>query len=216
MLNQPVKGRTFFRSLYFLPSITPLVASVILWIWIFHPEVGLMNYLLGLVGIEPGPRWFGSTKWSKPALIIISLWGSAGGGNMLILLAGLQGVPRELHESAEIDGANSWQRFWRITLPLLSPAMFFNLVLGIIGALQMFALAYLATTGYDVPAGGPATSTLFYMVNLYNHAFDYWEMGYGSALAWVFFLAVLILTYIQLRLAKGWVYYEAAAGELKW
>jgi len=216
LLNQKVRGRAFFRAVYFLPSITPVVASVILWIWIFHPDVGLMNYLLGLVGIKPGPGWFASTKWSKPALIIISLWGSAGGGNMLILLAGLQGVPRELHESAEIDGANSWQRFWSITLPLLSPAMFFSLVLGIIGALQMFALAYLATTGYQVPAGGPASSTLFYMVNLYNYAFDYWEMGYGSALAWVFFLAVLILTYIQLRLAKSWVYYEAAAGEMKW
>jgi multiple sugar transport system permease protein len=149
-------------------------------------------------------------------LIIISLWGSAGGGNMLVLLAGLQGVPIELHEAAELDGASSWQRFWRITLPLLSPALFFNLVLGIISALQVFALAYVATTGYDVPAGGPATSTLFYMVNLYNFAFDYWEMGYGSALAWVFFLVVLILTYGQMRLARSWVYYEAAAGGMKW
>jgi multiple sugar transport system permease protein len=216
LLNQAVRGRAFFRALFFLPSITPLVASVILWIWIFHPYVGLMNHLLSFVGISPGPGWLGSSKWSKPALIIISLWGSAGGGNMLVLLAGLQGVPLELHEAAELDGASSWQRFWRITLPLLSPALFFNLVLGIIGALQVFALAYVATTGYDVPAGGPATSTLFYMVNLYNYAFDYWEMGYGSALAWVFFLVVLILTYGQMRLARSWVYYEAAAGEMKW
>ena len=216
LLNQPVRGRAFFRAVYFLPSITPLVASVILWAWIFHPEVGLMNYLLGSIGIDPGPGWLSSSRWSKPALIIISLWGSAGGGNMLILLAGLQGIPEALHEAAELDGANSWQRFWRITLPLLSPAMFFNLVLGMIGALQVFALAYVATTGYNVPAGGPATSTLFYMVNLYNYAFDYWEMGYGSALAWVFFLVVLILTYAQMRLARSWVYYESAAGEMKW
>jgi len=216
LLNRRVRARAFFRAVYFLPSITPIVASVILWIWLLHPEVGLVNHFLGLVGIRPGPGWLSSTKWSKPALILISLWGSAGGGNMLILLAGLQGVPRELHESAEIDGANAWHRFWRITLPLLSPALFFNVVLGIIGALQMFATAYVANTGYATAAGGPAYSTLFYMVNLYNNAFVYWEMGYGSALAWVFFVAVMVLTYIQMRLARGWVYYEAAAGEMKW
>jgi multiple sugar transport system permease protein len=216
LLNQAVRGRAFFRAVYFLPSITPVVASVILWIWIFHPEVGLMNHLLSQVGISPGPGWLSSTKWSKPALIIISLWGSAGGSNMLVLLAGLQGVPIELHEAAELDGASSWQRFWRITLPLLSPALFFNLVLGIISALQVFALAYVASTGYNDPAGGPANSTLFYMVNLFKHAFNYWEMGYGSALAWVFFLIVLILTYGQMRLARSWVYYEAAAGGMKW
>lgn len=216
ILNQNVRGRAFFRTVYFLPSITPAVASVILWAWIFHPQVGLMNHLLGLVGITPGPGWLTSTRWSKPALIIISIWASAGGGNMLIFLAGLQGIPIELYEAAGIDGASPWQRLWRITLPLLSPAMFFNLLLGIIGALQMFTLAYVATTGYDVPAGGPAGSTLFYMVNLYNYAFDYWEMGYGSALAWVFFLVVMILTYIQLRAASSWVYYEAAGTGFKW
>lgn len=216
ILNQQIRGRVIFRTIYFLPSITPTVASVILWIWIFHPEVGLANHFLSLVGISPGPGWLASTRWSKPALIIISLWASAGGGNMLIFLAGLQGVPSELYEAAEIDGASSRQRLWRITLPLLSPAMFFNLLLGIIGALQMFTLAYVATTGYNVPAGGPAGSTLFYMVNLYNYAFDYWEMGYGSALAWVFFVVVLVLTYIQLRAARSWVYYEAAGREFKW
>ena len=216
LLNQRFRGRAFFRTAYFLPSITPTVATVILWIWIFNPQVGLMNHLLSFIGISPGPGWLGSIRWSKPALIIMSLWASAGGANMLIFLAGLQGVPRELHESADIDGANSWQRFWGITLPLLSPSMFFVLILGIIGALQMFTLAYVASTGYNVPAGGPATSTLFYMVNLYNNAFDYWEMGYGSALAWVFFLAVLLLTYTQLRLARSWVYYEAAGGDRKW
>ena len=216
LLNQNVRGRAFFRAVYFLPSITPTVASVILWAWIFHPAVGLMNHFLGMAGVHPGPGWLSSTRWSKPAMIIISLWASAGGGNMLIFLAGLQGVPTELYEAAGIDGASSWQRLWRITLPLLSPAMFFNLLLGIIGALQMFTLAYVATTGYDVPAGGPAGSTLFYMVNLYNYAFDYWEMGYGSALAWVFFLVVMILTYVQLRAAKSWVYYEAAGPGFRW
>ena len=177
----------------------------------------MINHLLSMVGIS-GPGWLGSTKWSKPALIIISLWSSAGGGTMLIFLAGLQGIPVELHESAEIDGAGAWQRFWHITLPLLSPAIFFNLVLGVIGALQMFTLAYVATSGagQQRPAGGPANSTLFYVLNLYNYTFDYWEMGYGSALAWVFFMIVLALTYIQLRSAHIWVYYEAAAGEVRW
>jgi multiple sugar transport system permease protein len=218
VLNQKIKGRAFFRSVYFLPSITPTVASALLWIWIFHPQVGLLNYLLSLIGISPGPGWLGSIKWSKPALIIISLWGSLGGGNMLIFLAGLQGIPKELHESAEIDGAGTWAKFWRITLPLLSPSIFFNLVLGLIGALQQFTLAYVATSGSGQhrPPGGPVYSTLFYVLNLYAHAFNYWEMGYASALAWVFFLIVLGLTYIQLRSARGWVYYEAEIGEAKW
>jgi multiple sugar transport system permease protein len=137
---------------------------------------------------------------------------------MLIFLAGLQGIPIELHESAEIDGAGAWGRFWRITVPLLSPSIFFNLILGVIGALQMFTLAYIATSGggQSYPAGGPVYSTLFYVLNLYNHAFDYWEMGYASALAWVFFLMVLILTYVQLRTARSWVYYEAEVGAVRW
>lgn len=214
LLNQRIRGRTFFRAVYFLPSITPIVATAFLWLWIFHPNVGLANYLLDLAGID-GPRWLDDIHWSKPALILISLWGSIGGGAMLIFLAGLQGIPNELYESADIDGAGAHAKFWRITLPLLSPSMFFNLVLGLIGAMQMFTLAFVATSGAGQtrPAGGPAYSTLFYVLNLYNHAFDYWEMGYASALAWFFFLILLFLTYWQLRLSRSWVYYEFERGE---
>jgi multiple sugar transport system permease protein len=214
LLNQNIKGKAFFRSVYFLPSVTPVVATAFLWQFIFQPQVGLLNYVLSLVGISPGPGWLGSPDWSKPALIIISLWGAVGGGTMLIFLAGLQGIPVELHESAQIDGAGAWARFWRITLPLLSPSMFFNLILGLIGALQQFTLAYVATSGsgQSYSAGGPIRSTLFYVLNLYNNAFDYWEMGYASALAWVFFALVLVLTLIQFRMAGRWVYYEAETG----
>ena len=218
LLNRKIVGRPFFRSVYFLPSVTPVVAAAVLWMWILNPQVGLLNYLLSFVGISPGPGWLGTTAWSKPALIIISLWGAVGGGTMLIFLAGLQGIPRELLEAADIDGAGTWPRFWRITLPLLSPTLFFTTVLGLIGAFQQFTLAYVATSGAGQtrPAGGPLYSTMFYVLNLYQHAFDYWEMGYASALAWVFFLIVLALTYGQLRVARSWVFYEGSSGSGKW
>lgn len=218
LLNQKIKGRALFRSLYFLPSITPVVASAFLWLWIFQPYVGLLNHFLSLVGISPGPGWFASVTWSKPALIIISLWGAVGGGTMLIFLAGLQGIPQELLEAAEIDGAGRWSKFRHVTLPLLTPSIFFALILGLIGALQMFTLAFVATGGTGImhPAGGPVYSTLFYVLHLYTNAFDYWQMGYASALAWVFFLIVLVLTFIQLRLSRSWVYYEAEAGVARW
>ena len=217
LLNQKIVLRTVFRSLYFLPSITPIVATGLIWVFLFQPTAGLINYLLSMIGID-GPGWLATTTWSKPALIIIALWGAVGGGNMLIFLAGLQGVPIELQEAAEIDGANSWQRFWRVTIPLITPTVFFSLLLGVIGALQQFTLAYVVTSAgaQTRVVGGPAYSTLFYVLNLYNYAFDFWEMGYGSALAWIFFLVVLTLTYIQLRSSSMWVYYESAAGELKW
>jgi multiple sugar transport system permease protein len=210
LLNQQIKGRTLFRTVFFLPSVTPVVAMTMLWIWIFNPQIGLLNYLLSLVGID-GPGWFASSQWSKPALIIVNLWGSVGGGTMLTFLAGLQGIPIELHEAAEIDGAGTWKKFWRITLPLLTPTIFFNLVLGIIGALQVFATAYVVSSGSH-SVGGPSQSTLFYVLNLYKYAFMYWEMGYGSALAWAFFFMVLAFTYLQFRLAGRWVYYEAGQG----
>jgi len=218
LLNQKIRGRSFFRSIFFLPSVTPLVATALLWMWILQPQVGLLNYLLSLVGITPGPGWLGSPAWSKPALILMSSWGAIGGGTMLIFLAGLQGVARELQEAAEVDGAGSWTRFWRITLPMLSPTMFFNIVLGLIGAFQQFTLAYVATSlsGQQFPAGGPLYSTLFYVLNLYQQGFDYWQMGYASALAWVFLLIVLIFTFIQLGLARRWVYYESDSGSTKW
>lgn len=200
LLNQKIKARAAFRTMFFLPSITPIVASTLLWIWILNPEFGLLNYALSAVGIV-GPKWLGSPDWAKPSLILMYLWGSMGGGAMIIFLAGLQGVPPELHESAAIDGANSWHRFLNITIPMLTPSIFLNLVLGLIGGLRVFTVAFVATNG------GPAYATYFYMLHLFNQAFQYLEMGYGSALAWIFTVVVLILTIIQFRISDRWVYY---------
>jgi len=211
LLNRQFFGRSFFRTVFFLPSITPIVAVAFLWLWIFQPQIGLLNYLLSLIKISPGPGWLTQPAWSKPALIIISLWASIGGNTMLIFLSGLQGIPVELYEAAEIDGAGVLAKFRYITIPSLSPVIFFNLVLGMIAALQVFTLAYVASSGgqQQFPPGGPLYSTLFYVLNLYNNAFDYGQMGYASALGWVFFLIILGLTYFQLRLSRRWVYYEA-------
>ncbi len=206
LLNQPIKGRAIFRTLYFLPSITPVVATTLLWMWILNPDFGLMNYSLSLVNI-PGPKWLGSTEWSKPALILMHLWGSMGGGAMIIFLAGLQGIPEELYESAAIDGAKGFQRFWHITIPMLSPTIFLNLVLGLIGALKVFTTAFVATDG------GPGYSTLFYILYLFNNAFKFLEMGFASALAWIFTVLVLALTYAQVRLSRRWVYYAGESRE---
>lgn len=204
LLSQRRAGTTVFRTFFFVPSITPSVASALLWTWIFQPSIGVLNYLLGLVGIE-GPAWLQSTSWAIPSLVIIALWGTIGGSQMIVFLAGLQGVPQEMYEAAEIDGAGAWKRFINITLPLISPTMFFNVVLSIIGALSVFSLAYIAT------GGGPAYATYFYVYHLFNKAFQDSLMGYASAMAWVFLIIVLILTLIQFRLSNRWVYY--AGGE---
>ncbi|MBI2940696.1 MAG: sugar ABC transporter permease [Chloroflexi bacterium] len=199
-LNQQVRGMPAYRTLFYIPSIVPLVAGAILWVWILQPEWGLINSLLNLLGIE-GPLWLASTEWSKPALIVMALWGS--GSAMIIFLAGLQGVPQHLYEAAEIDGANRWQRFVNVTLPMLSPTIFFLLVLSVIGSFQVF------TTAYVMTGGGPAESTLFYMLYLYRRAFVFLNMGYAAAMAWILFLGILALTLVQFTLANRWVYYEA-------
>jgi multiple sugar transport system permease protein len=201
LLNQNIKGRAFYRALYYLPSLTPVVALAILWRWLLQPQVGLVNSMLSQVGIS-GPGWLTDRTWAIPALIIVALWASIGGGRMIIFLAGLQGVPKELYESAEIDGANAIQRFFNITLPLISPVILFNLILGIIGSFSVFSVAYIATEG------GPNYATWFYMLHLYYNAFSYFQMGYASALAWIFFVIIFILSFIQIKLSKRWVYYE--------
>lgn len=201
LLNQNMKGRAFYRALYYLPSLTPVVALAILWRWLLQPRVGLVNTLLYEVGIT-GPGWLTDRNWAVPALIIVALWASIGGGRMIIFLAGLQGVPKELYESAELDGANSFQRFFNITLPLISPVILFNLILGIIGSFSVFSVAYIATEG------GPNYATWFYMLHLYYNAFSYFQMGYASALAWIFFLIIFVLSFIQIKLSNRWVYYE--------
>jgi multiple sugar transport system permease protein len=166
-----------------------------------HPEYGLINDLLARIGL-PGPPWLSSEVWSKPAFVLMSLWGV--GPTTIILLAGLQDIPQHLYEAAEIDGANRWQRTWNVTLPLLTPTIFFNLVIGLIGAFQVFAQVYI------ISEGGPLWSTLFFVLYLYNQGFQYFKMGYASALAVVLFMIILILTAIVQATSRKWVYYEGA------
>jgi len=204
LLNQRVRGESIFRTLFYLPSLTPAAAAALLWAWLLHAEVGLVNYILSLIGIK-GPPWLGSVRWAMPAIILITLWTGMGGGRMIIFLAGLQGVPQEFYEAAEIDGASGWRKFLHITLPMISPTIFFNLVLGIIGALQVFTTAYITTKG------GPGRATWFFALHIYTSAFEYFDMGYASTLAWFLFLVLLVFTIIQLRLSEMWVYYAGSA-----
>jgi multiple sugar transport system permease protein len=204
LLNQKVRGTSIFRTLFFMPSLLPIVASTVLWAWLLQPDWGLVNGLLYRIGVH-GPRWFASTEWAIPGLISLALWTTIGGPRMIIFLAGLQGVPDELYDAAAIDGASRWQRFRHVTLPMITPTIFFNLVLGIIGALQVFTSAYVAT------AGGPAYATWFYAVNIYYQAFQYFNMGYAAALSWLFAVLIITLTWSQFRMSRSWVYY--AGGE---
>ena len=204
LLNQGLKGTTLFRTLFFLPSLAPVVASAVLFRWLFQPEFGAFNTMLHEIGVQ-GPRWLADARWAMPSLMVMALWGAVGGSTMVIFLAGLQSVPVELHEAASIDGANAWGRFWAVTLPMLTPTIFFNLVLRVIAALKTFEAAFVATNG------GPDYATWFFILHLYQTAFQYIEMGYASALAWVFFVLVVALTYLNVRLSRRWVYYEAEA-----
>jgi len=202
LLNMEVRGQRFYRTVYYLPAIVPIVASSVLWLWVLHPEFGLVNITLqDLFGLT-GPKWLQDQNWSKPALILMGLWGA--GAGMIIWLAGLKGIPRELYEAAEIDGAGRVSRFLHITWPMLTPYIFFNLVMGIIGAFQIFTNAYIMTDG----TGGPVDSTLFYVFALFNQAFRYFKMGYASALAWVLFVIILALTLVNWKLRKMWVVTE--------
>jgi multiple sugar transport system permease protein len=203
LLNTKVKGIALYRTLFYLPSVTPVVASAVLWLWIFNPEFGLANALLGKLGLPP-QLWLLDPNLAKPAFVLMSLWGV--GGTMVIFLAGLQGIPAELYEAASIDGANTVQSFWRITLPLLTPVIFFNLLIGLIDSFQIFSSAFIMTDG------GPQNRTLFYVLYLYRNGFQYFQMGYASALAWVLFIIVLLFTLIQFRLSRRWVYYESELG----
>jgi multiple sugar transport system permease protein len=202
IMNQKLRLLGVFRTIYYLPSVLPGVAFVVLWMWMLHPDVGLVNSVLGWAGIQ-GPRWLADPDWALPALLMMSLWGL--GRSMVIYLASLQGVPRHLHEAAAIDGANSWQAFWKVTLPMLTPTIFFNLVLSIISTFQTFTSAFVATDG------GPLDSTLFYVLYLFRQAFQFFNMGYASALAWVLFVIIFVLTILIVRSSDRWVYYEGAS-----
>ncbi len=205
LLNQRLKGTPIFRTLFFLPSLTPSVALALLWQWLFQPDFGPINYLLSKAGMVHTPLWLSSQYTAMPSLMIMTLWGAIGGGTMIIFLAGLQGVPSELYEAANMDGAGSLSRFFHVTLPMITPTIFFNLVIGIIGALRTFATAFVATNG------GPHYATWFYILHLYNTAFQSFDMGYASALAWIFFVIVIFFTTINVRLSRHWVYYEGEA-----
>lgn len=199
LLNEKIKWQSFARTVYYLPSVVSGVAVALLWRWLFAADFGLFNSLLAMVGIE-GPAWLSDSRTALPALIIMSLW--AVGGGMIIYLAGLQSVPTEMYEAAQLDGANTAQRFWNITVPMISPVIFFQTVMGLIGALQTFTQAYIMTDG------GPMNATLFFLLYLYRNAFQYFHMGYASALAWLLFAYILALTLLLLRSSSAWVYYE--------
>jgi multiple sugar transport system permease protein len=200
LLNQTVHGLSVFRTVFFLPAVTPAVATALMWMWVFHPEIGLANSALAAIGVE-GPKWLASTEWALPTFIIISLWGI--GGGMVIYLAGLQSVPTSLYEAAELDGAGAWARFIHVTLPMTSPVILFVTVTSMIGSFQVFTAAFVMTDG------GPVNSTLFFVLHLYNYGWRFLKMGYASALAWVLFVIILGLTLFLLRMSGRLVYYEA-------
>lgn len=202
LLNSGIRGLRFYRTSYFLPSVLSGVAVALLWRWVFTNQFGLANLLLSYVGI-PGPNWLGEGSWALPSLMIMSIW-SVGGG-MIIYLAGLQGIPTDFYEAAEVDGANWWQRLRHITIPLVTPALFFQLVIGLIQALQLFTQPYVLTQG------GPYNSTLFIVLYLYQSAFQYFQMGYASVLAWILFFFILVLTLLVFRTGESWVHYEGQA-----
>jgi multiple sugar transport system permease protein len=206
LLNQTVKGIGFFRTAFYLPGLVPAVASTLLWMVLLSPKLGLVNQVIMVLG---GSRigWLASEIWSKPALIVMAMWGGTG-GTMLIFLAALKEIPQSLVEAAMIDGANTWQRFIHITIPMISTTIFFNLVMGIIGSFQVFASAYVASgTG---SSAGPANSLLMYMLHLYRNAFRYFNMGYASAMALTMFIVLVLLTLVLVRSSNRWVHYESA------
>jgi multiple sugar transport system permease protein len=206
LMNLRVPGIKFLRAVFYLPSVLSGVAFVVVWMWLLHPEAGLINTALGWFGID-GPRWLLNPNTALTALWMMSIWGL--GRAAVIYLAGLQGIPKDLLEAAAVDGATPWQRFWQVTLPLLSPTIFFNLILSVISTFQTFTSAYVATGG----TGSPLDSTLFYVLYLYRQAFVFNNMGYASALAWVLFLLILLLTLLIVRFLRQRVYYEGAQTE---
>ncbi len=200
LLNQKVKGQPIYRTAFYLPSVTAGVATAYLWILLLQPN-GLVNQFLGLVGID-GPNWLTSSTWAMPALILMSFWGL--GTTMIIYLAALQGIPQHLYEAASVDGAGVIRKMWHVTVPMMTPAIFLTAVLQIIGSWQVFTQALIVTNG------GPRDSTLFILLHLYRTGFEYFQMGYASAIAWVLFVIILVFTILQFGVARRWVYYEGS------
>lgn len=199
LLNQNILGLSVWRTIYYFPSVVTGVAVAMLWIWVLHPEFGILNIGLSFLGIE-GPNWLFSQTWALPSLVLISLWNV--GSGLIIYLSGLQGVPTTLYDAASIDGAGSWARLRHVTLPMITPIIFYQVVVGMIGALQVFTEPFVMTEG------GPANATLFYVLYLYRNAFEYFKMGKASAMAWILALIIIALTVILFKSSNRWVYYE--------
>ncbi len=197
MLNTKIRGKSVFRTISYIPSIVPAVASAALWMYLFNPTFGFFNTMLGWFGLDP-QLWIYDTKLVIPSLALMAVWGA--GNTVIIYLAGLQGVPNHLYESVEIDGGNAFHKFFHITLPIMSPIIFFNVVMNIISCMQTF------TQGYIMTEGGPANASLFYVLLLYRNAFKYQKMGYASAMAWLLFIIIALLTLINFRASKLWVF----------
>ncbi len=198
LLNLPLKGMALYRTLFYLPSIVPVVATTVVFVWLLNPQIGLVNAILQRFGVI-GPAWLQDTKWAFWSLVFMSLWGV--GGSMVIYIAGLKDIPAQLYEAAMIDGAGVLARTRHITLPMLSPVIFFNLVMGVIQAFQYFSQAYIMTQG------GPENSTSFYALYLFYRAWRYMDMGYASAMSWVLFLIIMLVTGLIFRTHKKWVHY---------
>ncbi|HEY1764653.1 MAG TPA: sugar ABC transporter permease [Opitutaceae bacterium] len=201
LLNQPVRGRGTFRAVYYLPSLVPAVASAMIWLWILNGRLGLLNAALAVVGIHHPPQWLADPAWTKPSLALMSIWGC--GNTVVIYLAALQGVPRSLLEAAMIDGASAWRRLLHVTLPAISPVIYFNLIIGIIGGLQVFVPAFVMWGG-----GGPDRSVSFYALYLYQNAFEFRQMGYACAMAWILCLLILGLTWLASAGSRRFVHYQ--------
>lgn len=205
-LNFPVRGQPIYRALVYLPSIVPIVTAVYLWRWIFNTQYGLLTHVLGALGL-PQPNWLGNPLWTKPAVLLVILW--TVGATAIIYLAALQQVPQNLYESAAVDGANMWQRFWHVTWPRLTPVTLFQLIVGVIESLQIFTEPYLlAQQRLNETSGGPSDSLLTLSVSLYQNAFVFLKMGYASAMAWVLFVIIGILTVLILLSSRRWVHYD--------
>lgn len=201
LINRPLKGTTFFRTIFFLPVVSSLIAIALLWRWIYNPDFGLLNSFLRMIGFKNLPTWLADTALAKPAILIMQIWKGAG-YNMLLYLAALQGIPISLYEASEIDGANKWQQFVGITWPLLGPTNFFIVIMSIIGGFQVFDVAFVMTQG------GPAGSTTTIVYYIYNNAFRWFKMGYASTIAWFLFLLMFIVTLLQFRFAGEKVTYS--------
>lgn len=201
MLNTKIPGRGIFRTIFYLPSLVPVVATAIIWQWLLNPQFGLLNYILNRMGLKSLP-WLSDPVWSKPSLVIMAMW--VIGNTVIVYLAGLQDISQDYYEAAAIDGANTWNKTIHITLPLLTPVIFFNLIMTIINTLQVFTLPFSLTQG----TGKPADSLLFYSMYLYNNAFSYLKMGYASAMAWILFIVIFVFTMCVFRSSKSWVFYQ--------